>query len=832
MAIRTLNQIVGEFKEIADQHRQINNFTVGTIEDFATSGTTNYPAWWVSYQNNGFEDRRENFSFSFWVVDRVKKDRSNLIEVHSDMKQIAMDIIAQLNDSAYKWSIDSNISLSAIYEPFHEDEIAGWTFDVTISQAFTKDVCQIPFINPPTVGRSQSGYNPNTPVFNVVPNYRQLTINGVTYDLSEDRTWTIASSGTTGVSSVQLTAGTGISLSGTNPITSTGNITVTNSAPDQTVSLTAGSGISVSGTYPSFTINNTATTGGLKSGTATASVTDVYTTTISGVTAYTTNDAYVIKFNTANSNGATININGLGAVQLTKNNNVILTGGDITVGQEFIIIYDGTNFQILGIAPNQMFAYVTNADSVTITKGQPVYAFGASGDRMSVKLANNTFESTSSKTVGLVFSSSIPAGGLGFIITQGVLSNVNTASYTAGDTLYVGSSAGTLTNVLPTAPNHLTRIGIVERTNAGNGLIYVLVQNGFQLDELSDVDITSVAPVNNDILTYITGTNNLWKPRSIATILGYTPVTNARTLTINGTSYDLTANRTWSVGTVTSVTGTLPISSSGGATPDISIAQATGTTDGYLTAEDWTTFNEKQNALTFTPEDTANKSSSYTASSTTTYANTKALVDGLATKQNTLTNPITGTGTNNEIAYFNTTGSTISSLTTATYPSLTELSYVKGVTSAIQTQLSAKPSQDTFVLQFYHGGAFSPADSTTYYFTYSSNAIGTAAANVDMNLGYAFKIVGVQLFIAGNTTAGTNENVTLQVRNVTQATSSSVGTYQTNASSATATANFTFTGLNISIGSGDSFCLQVDTPAWATNPVSCNHRANIICERQ
>lgn len=265
------------------------------------------------------------------------------------------------------------------------------------------------------------------------------------------------------------------------------------------------------------------TVGGLKSGIATAAVTDVYTTTISGVTSYTTNDAYVIKFNTANSDGATLNINSLGAVQLVKNNNVIITGGDIRVGQEFIVIYDGTNFQMIGIAPNQMFAYVTNADSVTINKGQPVYAFGASGDRMSVKLANNTSEATSSKTVGLVFSSSIAAGGLGFIITQGVLSNVNTNAYSPGDTLYVGNTAGSLTNTMPTAPNHLTRIGIVERANAGNGLIYVLVQNGFQLDELSDVDITSVAPVNNDVLTYVTGVNNLWKPRSIATILGYTP---------------------------------------------------------------------------------------------------------------------------------------------------------------------------------------------------------------------------------------------------------------------------------------------------------------------
>jgi hypothetical protein len=248
--------------------------------------------------------------------------------------------------------------------------------------------------------------------------------------------------------------------------------------------------------------------GGLKSGTATASTTDVYTTTITGVTSYTTNDAYVIKFNTANSNGATLNINSLGAVDLVKNNNVIITGGDISVGQEFIIIYDGTNFQMIGIAPNQMFAYVTNADSVTINKGQPVYAFGASGDRMSVKLANNTSEATSSKTVGLVFSSSIAAGGLGFVITQGVLSNVNTGAYSPGDTLYVGASAGALTNTMPYAPNHLTRIGIVERANAGNGLIYVLVQNGFQLDELSDVNITTTPPTIYDSLVY---DGSLWK---------------------------------------------------------------------------------------------------------------------------------------------------------------------------------------------------------------------------------------------------------------------------------------------------------------------------------
>ena len=50
---------------------------------------------------------------------------------------------------------------------------------------------------------------------------------------------------------------------------------------------------------------------------------------------------------------------------------------------------------------------------------------------------------------------------------------------------------------------------------------------------------------------------------------------------------------------------------------------------------------------------------------------------------------LSGSGTTNQIAYW-TGASALGSLTTATYPSLTELSYVKGVSSAIQTQFSAK----------------------------------------------------------------------------------------------------------------------------------------------
>jgi hypothetical protein len=54
-----------------------------------------------------------------------------------------------------------------------------------------------------------------------------------------------------------LTASTGISVSG-----STGAVTVTNTAPDQTVAIASGTGISVTGTYPNFTVTNTSPSSG------------------------------------------------------------------------------------------------------------------------------------------------------------------------------------------------------------------------------------------------------------------------------------------------------------------------------------------------------------------------------------------------------------------------------------------------------------------------------------------------------------------------------------------------------------------------------------------
>ena len=174
-------------------------------------------------------------------------------------------------------------------------------------------------------------------------------------------------------------------------------------------------------------------------------------------------------------------------------------------------------------------AYVTNAEAVTITKGQVVYIFGASGDRASVKLAKNTSDTFSSKTLGIV-RADIAAGAAGWITTQGQVSGINLGAYSPGDVLWLDSVAGGFTATKPQAPYHAVFVGVVERANAGNGLIYVKPQNGVELSEIHDVRITNEA--NNDIIRY-NSSLGYWENKN-QSIFAYT----AQTTTYNALASD------------------------------------------------------------------------------------------------------------------------------------------------------------------------------------------------------------------------------------------------------------------------------------------------------
>lgn len=219
----------------------------------------------------------------------------------------------------------------------------------------------------------------------------------------------------------------------------------------------------------------------------------------------------------------------------------------------------GLNANIAADVGQTLYAYATNDEAVTINKGQPVYMFAAQGDRVSVKLASNTSDATSAKTLGIC-AENIAAGQAGMILCQGVQDGLDMSAYSPGDTLYLGATAGTLTSTKPYAPNHLVYIGVVERANAGNGRLYVRVQDGYELDELHNVSAQN--PTNGQVLIYNESTS-LWTKNTLTagTAIGVT--NGAGSITINNTgvtSLAGTANQVSVSGSTGSVTLSLPSS--------------------------------------------------------------------------------------------------------------------------------------------------------------------------------------------------------------------------------------------------------------------------------
>ena len=212
----------------------------------------------------------------------------------------------------------------------------------------------------------------------------------------------------------------------------------------------------------------------------------------------------------------------------------------------------GLNANIAADIGQTLYAYVTNDESVTITKGQPVYMFAAAGDRVSVKLASNTSDATSAKTLGIC-AENIAAGQAGMVLCQGVQDGLNLSAYSPGDTLYVGATAGTLTSSKPYAPNHLVYVGVVERANAGNGRLYVRIQNGYELDEIHNVSAQN--PTNGQTIIY-NQTTSLWEKANLTAGTGISVSNGAGSITVTNSAPDQTVSIT--AGTGITRTGTYP----------------------------------------------------------------------------------------------------------------------------------------------------------------------------------------------------------------------------------------------------------------------------------
>jgi len=198
----------------------------------------------------------------------------------------------------------------------------------------------------------------------------------------------------------------------------------------------------------------------------------------------------------------------------------IVVGGDMLKS-----VYDVDN---TGVVDNAETIQIIgrNATGSTLYKGTVIYISGSTGNRPNFVKAKADTKITSEGTFGVI-ADDILNNTDGYCITIGYNNNLDTRSnatnpFTSdtlvdGDTVYLSPiTAGYVTNVKPSAPNHLVYIGKVTRTSPTNGTIVYRIQNGYELEELHNVAISSVT--DQDFLQYETATT-LWKNKQLTSTL-------------------------------------------------------------------------------------------------------------------------------------------------------------------------------------------------------------------------------------------------------------------------------------------------------------------------
>jgi hypothetical protein len=219
----------------------------------------------------------------------------------------------------------------------------------------------------------------------------------------------------------------------------------------------------------------------------------------------------------------------------------------------------------------QLVVKARNTSGSTITKGSVVKVVGVAGGFIGINLAQADNDTNSATSFGIV-AEDIADSSNGFVTINGIVHGVNTNAFTEGDILYLSPTvAGEITNVKPVSPAHIVVVGYVAKKSATDGHILLHVQNGYELDELHNVTITSAA--NGDFLEY---NGTLWVNRGIIytvelmdalTVDFYAPydlkintttnIKNAPTITIqdDGSAYTLT--NTIAVGSKITVTASV-----------------------------------------------------------------------------------------------------------------------------------------------------------------------------------------------------------------------------------------------------------------------------------
>jgi hypothetical protein len=318
----------------------------------------------------------------------------------------------------------------------------------------------------------------------------------------------------------------------------------------------------------------------------------------------------------------------------------------------------------------------------------------------------------------------------------------------------------------------------------------------------------NVTLTNAGVTAFNTRTGNVTLSSSdVTTALGYTPGTGNGTVTsVTGTSPVVSsggatpaismpvANTTtngylsstdWNTfnnkgsGTVTSVTGTAPVVSSGGTTPAISIPAATTSVSGYLTSTDWNTFNNKgsgNGSVTSVATGTGLSGGPITTTGTISLANTAVTAASYGSASNVATFTVDAQG--RLTAASNTAISIAVAAVSGAVPNTRNVTASTGLTGGgnlsadISFAVTANSTQQLVMIQ--NNGVNVGLRQIHNFLPGSNITISTAddAANGRANVTIGVSGLGTMAFQNSNNVTITGGSINVQATNVVSTTSS------------------------------------------------------------
>jgi len=401
------------------------------------------------------------------------------------------------------------------------------------------------------VGIKDEGTSISTGVKNI--NFVGAT---VTATNSGDDVTVNVSAGTGTVTSVAASAGTGISITGS-PITTTGTLNITNTAPDQIVALTQGGTTTITGTYPNFNISSA----------------DQFQGTVTAVTGTSP---------VASSGGTTPAISLLASYGDTQNPYASKTANFVLAAPNGSAGVPTFRAVVAADIPTLNQNTTGSANSLVATGTSPISLQGNSntGTYNQTVIYGNQNNTSASNTNGIFIErgrlTDSPSAEVRYFVIGARGGQVQFSVDGDGDTVAVGTMTATTfygsaagLNTFPTLNQNTTGSAATLTTGRTIAITGDLAYTSPSFDGSTNVTAAgTLATVNTNVGSF----------------------TNA-TLTVNGKGLITAASS--GTAPVTSVTATSPVASTGGATPDISMPAATTSVSGYLTSTDWTTFNNK-----------------------------------------------------------------------------------------------------------------------------------------------------------------------------------------------------------------------------------------------